>query len=51
MDLYGQQLTPLLQTLIWYGGRTAIGPDVSFHGRALWRASLRRFLGEEPLAR
>ena len=51
MELYGSQLTPLLKTLIWYGGATAIGPDVSFHGRALWRASLRHFVGGEPLAR
>jgi len=51
MELYGSQVTPLLKTLIWYGGRTAIGPDVSFHGRALWRASLRRFLGDEPATR
>ena len=51
MELYGSQMTPLLKTLIWYGGQTAIGPDVSFHGRALWRASLSRFLGKEPLPR
>jgi alanine dehydrogenase len=51
MELYGSQITPLLKTLIWYGGQTAIGPDVSFHGRALWRASLSRFLGKEPLPR
>jgi alanine dehydrogenase len=48
MELYGSQVTPLLKTLIWYGGRSAIGPDVSFHGRALWRASLSRFVGERP---
>ena len=48
MELYGMQLTPLLKTLIWYGGPTAIGSGVSFHGRALWRASLRHFLGDEP---
>lgn len=47
MELYGSQVTPLLKTLIWYGGRAAIGPDVSFHGRALWRASLSRFVGEQ----
>ena len=47
MELYGSQVTPLLKTLIWYGGLPAIGPDVSFHGRALWRASLRHFLGEQ----
>ena len=50
MELYGAQLTPLLKTLVWYDGLAAIGPDVSFHGRALWRASLRHFLGEEPPA-
>jgi alanine dehydrogenase len=46
METYGSQVTPLLKTLIWYGGVPAIGPDVSFHGRALWRASLRRFVAE-----
>jgi alanine dehydrogenase len=44
MELYGSQLTPLLKTLIWYGGTGGIAPDVSFHGRALWRASLRHFV-------
>ncbi len=48
METYGAQLTPLLKTLVWYGGLAAIGPRVSFHGRALWRASLRHFLGKEP---
>lgn len=46
MELYGSQVTPLLKTLIWYGGHAAIRPDVSFHGRALWRASLSRFVGD-----
>ena len=50
MEAYGLQVTPLLKTLIWYGGLPAVGPDVSFHGRALWRASLRHFLGDEPPA-
>jgi alanine dehydrogenase len=50
MELYGQQLTPLLKTLIWYGGHAAIGPDVSFHGRALWRASLGRFVAQQDAA-
>jgi alanine dehydrogenase len=50
MELYGSQVTPLLKTLIWYGGLPAIGPDVSFHGRALWRASLRHFVGDDPAA-
>ncbi len=48
MELYGSQVTPLLKTLLWYGGAQAIGPGVSFHGRALWRGSLRHFLGEDP---
>jgi len=48
MEAYGSQITPLLKTLIWYGGLPAIGPDVSFHGRALWRGSLRRFVAEMP---
>jgi hypothetical protein len=46
MEVYGSQITPLLKTLVWYGGAAAIGPGVSFHGRALWRGSLRRFLGQ-----
>ncbi len=48
MELYGSQLTPLLKTLIWYGGLGAIDPNVSFHGRALWRASLRRLMLGDP---
>jgi alanine dehydrogenase len=44
MEAYGSQVTPLLKTLIWYGGLPAIGPDGSFHGRALWRGSLRHWL-------
>jgi alanine dehydrogenase len=50
MEAYGSQLAPLLKTLIWYGGLPAIGPGVSFHGRALWRGSLRHWLGEDPVA-
>jgi alanine dehydrogenase len=50
MELYGSQVTPLLKTLIWYGGLPAIGPDVSFHGRALWRACLSHFVGDDPAA-
>ena len=48
MELYGSQVTPLLKTLVWYGGLPAISPGVSFHGRALWRGSLRRHLGQQP---
>ncbi|MHB8890765.1 MAG: Rossmann-fold NAD(P)-binding domain-containing protein [Candidatus Limnocylindrales bacterium] len=50
MEAYGSQVTPLLKTLIWYGGLPAIGPSVSFHGRALWRASLRHWLEDGPAA-
>ncbi len=50
MEAYGSQVTPLLKTLIWYGGLPAIGPGISFHGRALWRGSLRRWLSENPVA-
>ena len=50
MRAYGAQVTPLLKTLIWYGGLPAIGPGISFHGRALWRGSLRHWLGENPIA-
>jgi alanine dehydrogenase len=50
MELYGSQVTPLLKTFIWYGGWAAIGPDVSFHGRALWRASLSHWLESNPAA-
>jgi alanine dehydrogenase len=50
MEAYGSQLTPLLKTLIWYEGLPAIGKEVSFHGRALWRASLRHFVGQVPAA-
>jgi alanine dehydrogenase len=48
MEAYGSQVTPLLKTLVWYGGLPAVAPGVSFHGRALWRGSLRHFLGETP---
>ncbi len=48
MEAYGSQITPLLKTLVWYGGTSAIAPSVSFHGRAMWRGSLRHFLGHEP---
>jgi alanine dehydrogenase len=49
MEAYGSQITPLIKTLIWYGGLPGIGPDVSFHGRALWRASLRHWLEQHPV--
>jgi alanine dehydrogenase len=48
MEAYGSQVTPLVKTLIWYGGMAGVTPDGSFHGRALWRGSLRRFVGDGP---
>jgi alanine dehydrogenase len=48
MEAYGSQITPLLKTLIWYGGLPAVAPGISFHGRALWRGSLRRFTSDDP---
>jgi alanine dehydrogenase len=50
MEAYGSQVTPLLKTLIWYGGLPAIGPNGSFHGRALWRGSLRHWLEDDSTA-
>ena len=50
MEAYGSQVTPLLKTLIWFGGLPGVRPDGSFHGRALWRGSLRNFAGDEPFA-
>jgi len=50
MEAYGSQVTPLLKTLIWFGGLPGVRPDGSFHGRALWRGSLRQFTGDEPFA-
>ncbi len=47
MEAYGSQVTPLLKTLLWHGGLPAIGPHGSFHGRALWRGSLRHRLEDD----
>jgi alanine dehydrogenase len=44
MQLYGAQLSPLLETLLRYGVSGGISPDGSFHARAMWRASLSRFV-------
>jgi len=48
MELYGTQLSPLLETLIRYGVEAGIAPSGSFHTRAMWRGSLRRLLSERP---
>ena len=49
MHVYGSQLAPLVETLVQAGGMDGIGPNGSFHARALWRGSLRGWLaGESP---
>ena len=45
MHVYGSQLAPLLETLVLAGGIEGIRSDGPFHERALWRASLRHWLG------
>ncbi len=47
MHVYGSQLAPLLETLVTAGGMHGIGPQGSFHARALWRGSLRGWLAGE----
>jgi alanine dehydrogenase len=47
MHVYGSQLAPLIETLVTAGGMHGIGPDGSFHARALWRGSLRGWLAGE----
>jgi alanine dehydrogenase len=44
MDLYGEQLEPLLQTLIERGGAAGLRSTGPFHERALYRASLRAWI-------
>jgi len=46
MDVYGDQLLPLLKTLIRLNGIDRVRPDGTFTERALWRGSLRAFVGE-----
>jgi alanine dehydrogenase len=47
MHVYGSQLAPLVETLVQAGGMDGIGPNGSFHARALWRGSLRGWLAGE----
>jgi alanine dehydrogenase len=49
MELYGTQLTPLLETLIDRDGVEGVRADGSFHERALHRGSLRAWLHQEPI--
>ncbi len=50
MHVYGSQLAPLLESLVAAGGMDGLSETGPFHRRALWRASLRRWLalGSEP---
>ena len=48
MELYGDQLEPLLRTLFHRGGVAGLRPKGEFHERALWRASLRTWLELHP---
>ncbi|HEX6844606.1 MAG TPA: hypothetical protein VF235_05760 [Actinomycetota bacterium] len=45
MELYGRQLAELLEMLLERGGAAGLRANGSFHERALWRASLRRWTG------
>jgi alanine dehydrogenase len=47
MELYGTQLTPLLETLVERGGFAGVRRDGSFHERALYRGSLQAWLHRE----
>ncbi len=44
MHVYGSQLAPLLGELVRVGGMDGLAEATSYHGRALWRASLRHWL-------
>ena len=44
MEVYGAQLTPLLEVLLARGGAEVLRPDGDYHERALYRGSLRSFL-------
>lgn len=49
MELYGKQLTPLLEMLVERGGIAGVRPDGSFHERAIHRGSLRARLRPVPV--
>ncbi len=48
MHVYGSQLAPLLEALVSAGGMDGLSETAAFHRRALWRASLRRWLSLGP---
>lgn len=45
MELYGHQLAPLLRTVLRAGGVDGLSAAGEYHERALWRASLRSWVG------
>ncbi len=47
MHVYGSQLAPLLGELVRVDGMDGLAESDTFHGRALWRASLRHWLATE----
>lgn len=50
MELYGHQLAPLLRTLLRTGGMGDLSREGEYHERALWRASLRSWVGMHAAA-
>jgi len=48
MHVYGSQLAPLLGELVRVGGMDGLTASATYHGRALWRASLRHWLERDP---
>ncbi len=47
MHVYGSQLAPLLGELVRVRGMDGLERSDSFHGRALWRASLRHWVRQD----
>jgi len=47
MELYGIQLAPLLESLLRAGGMDGLHAEGAYHERALYRASLRAWLGDD----
>jgi len=50
MEIYGRQLAPLLRALLRAGGADGLTPEGEFHERALWRASLRAWVGRRAIS-
>jgi alanine dehydrogenase len=50
MEIYGRQLAPMLRALLRAGGADGLAPEGEFHERALWRASLRAWVGRRTIS-